>query len=310
MSKITVVGGGFVGSTTAQRIAEKELGDVVLVDILEGMPQGKALDMMQSAAVERFDSKIIGSNTYSPIEDSDVVVITAGLARKPGMDRLDLLKKNQGIVAGVAREVKRFAPDSKIIVVSNPLDVMSYVALVSSGFPSERVIGMAGVLDSARFACFIAEELDVSVKNVNAMVLGGHGDEMVPLPRFTTVSGIPITELLDDATIESLVTRTRHGGAEIVKLLKTGSAYYAPSASAVDMVESIIKNQKRVLPASVLLKGQYGIEGVYLGVPAKLGASGVEKVYELNLTEDELGALKESASLIKGKLDEINLDDC
>ena len=310
MSKITVVGGGFVGSTTAQRIVEKELGDVVLVDILEGMPQGKALDMMQSAAVERFDSNIIGSNTYSPIEDSDVVVITAGLARKPGMDRLDLLKKNQGIVGAVAREVKRFAPDSKIIVVSNPLDVMSYVALVSSGFPSERVIGMAGVLDSARFACFIAEELDVSVKNVNAMVLGGHGDEMVPLPRFTTVSGIPITELLDDATIESLVTRTRHGGAEIVKLLKTGSAYYAPSSSAVDMVESIIKNQKRVLPASVLLKGQYGIEGVYLGVPAKLGAGGVEKVYELNLTEDELGALKKSASLIKGKLDEVNLDDC
>ncbi len=308
MSKVTVVGGGFVGATTAQRIAEKEIADVVLVDILEGMPQGKALDMMESAPVERFDSKVLGSNTYGPIEGSDVVVITAGLARKPGMDRLDLLKKNQGIVAGVAREVKRYAPDSTIIVVSNPLDVMSFVALKASGFPSERVIGMAGVLDSARFACFIAEELDVSVKNINAMVLGGHGDEMVPLPRFTTVAGIPITELMDDATIERLVTRTQNGGAEIVQLLKTGSAYYAPSSSAVDMVESIIKNQKRVIPASVLLQGQYGIEGVYVGVPAKLGSSGVEKVFELNLTEEELGSLRASARLIKGKLDEIELD--
>jgi malate dehydrogenase len=308
MTKVTVVGGGFVGATTAQRIAEKEIADVVLVDILEGMPQGKALDMMESAPVERFDAKVLGSNTYEPIKGSEVVVITAGLARKPGMDRLDLLKKNQGIVASVAKEVKRYAPDSVIIVVSNPLDVMSFVALKASGFPSERVIGMAGVLDSARFACFIGEELDVSVKNINAMVLGGHGDEMVPLPRFTTVGGIPITELLDDSTIERLVTRTQNGGAEIVKLLKTGSAYYAPSASAVDMVESIVKNQKRIIPASVLLKGEYGIEGVYVGVPAKLGSGGVQAIYELNLTNEELGSLKDSASLIKAKLDEIELD--
>jgi malate dehydrogenase len=305
MKKVTVLGAGFVGATAAQRLVEKEIADVVLIDIAEGMPQGKSLDMMQSAAVEKFDAHILGSNDLSDMKGSDVVIITAGLARKPGMDRLDLLKKNQEIVAGLAKAVKEYAPDSVIIMVTNPLDVMSYVAMKASGFPSERVIGMAGVLDSARFSCFIAEELNVSVKTISAMVLGGHGDEMVPLPRFTTVSGIPITELMDKEVIERLTERTKKGGGEIVKLLKTGSAYYAPSSAAVDMAESIIRGQNRILPASVLLKGEYGIEGVYVGVPVKVGANGLEKVIELNLTDEEKAQLKNSADLIQQKLAEI-----
>lgn len=308
MKKVTVVGGGNVGATAAQRIAEKELADVVLIDILEGMPQGKALDMFESSPVERFDCKMTGANTYDAMADSDVVVITAGLARKPGMDRLDLLKINQGIVAGIAKEVKDKAPNAIIILVTNPLDVMSYVAMKASGFPKERVIGMAGVLDAARMSSFIAENLNVSAKNISSMVLGGHGDEMVPLPRFTTVGGIPITELMDQDTIDGIIERTKKGGAEIVKLLKTGSAYYAPSASAVDMVEAILRDQNRMIPASVYLEGEYGINGVFCGVPCTLGKNGLTKVFELKLTDDELAQLKNSADLIKAKLDEIQID--
>ncbi|PCJ19893.1 MAG: malate dehydrogenase [Candidatus Cloacimonadota bacterium] len=307
MKKVTVVGGGNVGATAAQRIAERELADVVLIDILEGMPQGKSLDMFESSPIERFDCKMIGSNTYDAMVDSDIVVITAGLARKPGMDRLDLLKINQGIVAGIAKEVKDKAPNAIIILVTNPLDVMSYVAMKASGFPKERVIGMAGVLDAARMSSFIAENLNVSSKNISSMVLGGHGDEMVPLPRFTTVGGIPITELMDQETIDAIIDRTKKGGAEIVKLLKTGSAYYAPSASAVDMVESILRDQNRLIPASVYLEGEYGINGVFCGVPCTLGKNGLTKIFELNLTEDELASLKNSASLIKAKLDEVEI---
>jgi malate dehydrogenase len=305
--KITVVGGGNVGATAAQRIAEKELGDVVLIDILDGYAAGKGLDMMQSGPVERFDSKITGTCNFEPMKDSDLVIITAGLARKPGMDRLDLFKKNQEIVTGISKQIKKYAPDSIIIVVTNPLDVMSYVAMKVTGFPKERVIGMAGALDSARFSAFIGMELDVSVKNISSMVLGGHGDEMVPLTRFTTVGGIPVTELLDDETLERIIQRTKTGGGEIVKLLKSGSAYYAPSAGAVDMAEAVIRDQKRILPCSVLLEGEYGIHDVFIGVPVKIGGNGIEQVYEVALTEDEQTQLEHSAQLIRAKLNEISL---
>ncbi|MCA0445365.1 MAG: malate dehydrogenase [Bacteroidetes bacterium] len=304
--KITVVGAGNVGATAAQRIAEKELAnEVVLVDVVDGIPQGKGLDMWESAPVERFDSKLIGTTTYEATEGSDVVVITAGLARKPGMSRDDLLYKNAEIVGSVTENIAKYSPKAIIIVVSNPLDAMTYVAFNKSGFPKERVMGMAGVLDSARFRSFIAEELKVSTRDVNAMVLGGHGDDMVPLPRFSTVAGIPITELMDKETIDRLVDRTRKGGIEIVNYLKTGSAYYAPSASAVEMVESIVKDQKRILPCAVLLDGQYGINNLFVGVPVKLGKAGIEQVLELKLSAAELAELKLSAEHVKENCDKL-----
>lgn len=304
--KITVVGAGNVGATAAQRIAEKELAnEVVLVDVVDGIPQGKGLDMWESAPVERFDSKLIGTTTYEATEGSDVVVITAGLARKPGMSRDDLLYKNAEIVGSVTENIAKHSPNAIIIVVSNPLDAMTYVAFKKSGFPANRVMGMAGVLDSARFRSFIAEELKVSTRDVNAMVLGGHGDDMVPLPRFSTVAGIPITELMDKETIDRLVDRTRKGGIEIVNYLKTGSAYYAPSASAVEMVESIVKDQKRILPCAVLLDGQYGINNLFVGVPVKLGKTGIEQVLELKLSAAELAELKLSAEHVKENCDKL-----
>ena len=293
--KITVVGAGFVGATTAQRLAEKELGDVVLHDILEGMPQGKALDMLQSACLESFDSHVHGTNDPADYAGSDIVVITSGLPRQPGMSRDDLLLKNAEIVGGVADNVKKHAPNAIVIVVSNPLDVMTYLVGAKTGFPKERVMGMAGVLDSARFRCFIALELGVSYKDVEAMVLGGHGDDMVPLARYSTVSGIGIEALLPKEKIDEMITRTRNGGAEIVKLLQKGSAYYAPSSATVQMVQSIVRDEKRILPVAAWCTGQYGIKNQFVGVPVLLGSKGVEKVIELQLTADELGQLQASA---------------
>jgi malate dehydrogenase len=297
--KVTIVGAGNVGATAAQRIVERGYADVVLVDIIEGVPQGKALDLMQSGPVELYDSKITGSNGYEETGNSDIVVITAGLPRKPGMSRDDLLAKNNEIVAGVTREVARRSPKAILIVVSNPLDAMCQAAMKVSGFPRERVVGMAGILDSARFRTFIAMELDVSVENIQALVLGGHGDTMVPLPRFTTVAGVPITELMDDATIERLVQRTRDGGAEIVKLLKTGSAYYAPASAVAEMVDSILMDRKKILPCAACLRGEYGIDGLFVGVPVKLGAGGVERIIELPLNAAERAALGASAEAVR-----------
>lgn len=294
--KITVVGAGFVGATTAQRLVEKNLGDVVLHDIVEGMPQGKALDMMQSACIEGFDSYIQGTNTPADYEGSDIVVITSGLARQPGMSRDDLLMKNAEIVGGVAENVKKYSNNAIVIVVSNPLDVMTYLVGAKTGFPKNRVMGMAGVLDSARFRCFIAMELGVSHQDVDAMVLGGHGDDMVPLARYSTVSGISIEALLPKEKIDAMIQRTRNGGAEIVKLLQKGSAYYAPSASAVQMVKSIVNDEKRVLPVAAWCTGQYGIKDQFVGVPVQLGRNGVEKIIELQLTPDELKQLQASAN--------------
>jgi malate dehydrogenase len=305
-NKITVIGAGNVGATCALYLAQQELGDVVLLDIMEGVPQGKALDMMQTAAVQRFDSQIIGTNDYADTANSDVVVVTAGLARKPGMDRLDLLKKNAEIISGVTEQVKRTSPDSIIIMVSNPVDVMVYLSYVKSGFPSERVIGQAGVLDSARYATFIAMELGVSVEEVNAMVLGGHGDSMVPLPRFTTVAGVPITELIAPNRINAINDRTRTGGGEIVKLLGTGSAYYAPAAATVKMVESILKDSNHVLPCSAYLNGQYDIRNLYVGVPVKLGRSGITEILELKLDPAEKQALLNSAEIYQKSINEIS----
>lgn len=297
--RVTVVGAGHVGEVTAQRIAEKELADVVLVDIVEGMPQGKALDLMETGPVEKYDARVTGSNTYDVTAGSDVVVITAGVPRKPGMSRDDLLMTNAGIVKTVTEEVCRHSPDAILILVSNPLDAMCHVAKAVSGFPRERVIGMAGVLDSARFRTFIAMELDVSVESTHAFVLGGHGDTMVPLPRYSTVAGIPITELIPKDRLEAIIQRTRDGGAEIVKLLKTGSAYYAPSAAAVEMVESILKDKKKILPSAAYLEGEYGVQGLYLGVPVKLGKNGLEQVVEITLTDEESAALKKSAGAVQ-----------
>src|SRR5438874_1716544 len=288
VNKITVVGAGNVGATTAQRIAEKELaGTVVLVDIVEGIPQGKGLDQWQSAPIEGFDSRVIGTNGYGESAGSDLVIITAGIARKPGMSRDDLLNTNAGIVKQVAEEIKKSSPDAIVIVVSNPLDVMCYVAKQVTGFPRQRVLGMAGVLDTARYRAFLAEALDVSVRDIQAMVLGGHGDTMVPLISYTVVSGIPITQLMDRKTLDAIVDRTRNGGAEIVKYLKTGSAYYAPSAGAVQMAEAIVHNQRRILPCAAWLDGEYGMQGLFLGVPCKLGRNGLEQVIEVQLTADE-----------------------
>jgi malate dehydrogenase len=298
MPKITIIGAGAVGATTAQRIAEKEIGDVVLTDIVEGLPQGKALDLMEAGQLFGYDSNIMGTNDYKDIKGSDVIVITAGIARKPGMTREDLLKINTKIITDVSQNIKLQAPDSVVITVTNPLDIMTYVAMKTTGFESTRVFGMSGVLDSGRFAAFIALELGCSVRDINAMVLGGHGDTMVPLPRFTTVSGVPITELLSESTIERLVARTINGGAEIVNLLKTGSAFYAPSAAVTNMVEAVIKDTKRILPACAYLNGEYGKKDIYLGVPVKLGKKGITQILELELTGEEKKALDRSAETV------------
>jgi len=308
VNKITVVGAGNVGATTAQRVAEKELArTVVMVDVVEGVPQGKGLDQWQSAPIELFDSRVIGTNGYDETADSDVVIITAGIARKPGMSRDDLLNTNAGIVKQVSEQVKRPSPNAVVIVVSNPLDVMCWVAKEVTGFPRERVIGMAGVLDTARYRAFLADALDVSVRDIQAMVLGGHGDTMVPLISYTTVSGIPVTQLLDRKTLDAIVDRTRNGGAEIVKHLKTGSAYYAPSAGAVQMAEAIVNDQKRILPCAAWLEGEYGMKGLFLGVPCKLGRRGLERVLEVELTDDERAALGKSAEAVREPMKAVKL---
>jgi malate dehydrogenase len=308
VNKITVVGAGNVGATTAQRVAEKELArTVVMVDVVEGIPQGKGLDQWQSAPIEGFDSRVIGTNSYDETAGSDLVIITAGIARKPGMSRDDLLNTNAGIVKQVSEQIKASSPDAVVIVVSNPLDVMCYVAKQVTGFPRERVIGMAGVLDTARYRAFLAEALDVSVRDISAMVLGGHGDTMVPLISYTTVSGIPITQLMDKATLDAIVDRTRNGGAEIVKHLKTGSAYYAPSAGAVQMAEAIVNDQRRILPCAAWLQGEYGMRDLYLGVPCKLGRGGLQKVIEVELTADEKAALAKSAEAVREPMRAVKL---
>ncbi len=297
--KITVVGAGNVGATTAHRIVDKRLGDVVMVDIIEGLPQGKALDLLEAGPIEGYDCRLVGTNDYAETAGSDIVVITAGLPRKPGMSRDDLLLKNAEIVGEVARQVAKYSPDSILIVVSNPLDAMCQLAYRITGFPKQRVVGMAGILDSARFRTFIAMELGVSVDNTHAFVLGGHGDEMVPLPRYSTVAGIPITELMSREQIERIVQRTRQGGAEIVNLLKMGSAYYAPSAAVVEMIDAILMDRKKILPCSAYLEGEYGINGLFVGVPVKLGASGVEQIIEIKLTDEERAALHRSAAAVR-----------
>ncbi len=297
--KVTIVGSGNVGATAAHWIVDKELADVVLIDIIEGVPQGKALDLLQSGPVEGFDSHLVGTNDYKDSADSDIVVITAGLPRKPGMSRDDLLMKNYEIVKGVTEQVVKYSPQSILIVVSNPLDAMVQTAYRVSGFPRNRVIGMAGILDSARFRTFIARELAVSVENVHAFVLGGHGDTMVPMPRYSTVAGIPITELLPQERIDALVDRTANGGAEIVGLLKTGSAYYAPSAAVTEMVEAIFKDKRKILPCAAFLEGEYGVDGLFVGVPVKLGRNGIEEIVQIDLRPEEDAALKKSAAAVK-----------
>src|SRR6266403_3749863 len=303
--KITVVGAGNVGATVAQYAVEKELGDVVLVDVIEGVPQGKALDLAQAGPIHRYDSTLVGSNGYEETAGSDVVVITAGLARKPGMTRDDLLFKNAEIVGSVVKEIVGRSRNAILVLVTNPLDAMVQLAWKTSGFPKHRVVGMAGVLDTARFRTFIAAELNVSVENVTAVVLGGHGDTMVPVVRLSSVSGIPLTELMDQATLDKLVDRTRNGGAEIVKYLKTGSAYYAPSAAAVEMVESILKDKKKVLPCAAYLEGEYGVNGLFVGVPVKLGAKGIEQIYQIKLMDEEKAMLAKSAAAVKESIDVI-----
>jgi len=299
MDKITVVGAGNVGATAAQRVAEKELArQVVLIDVVEGVPQGKGLDQWQSAPIEGFDSRITGSNGYEESAGSGIYIVTAGIARKPGMSRDDLLNTNAGIVRQVSENIARVSPDAIIIMVSNPLDVMCYVAMKASGFPRERVIGMAGVLDTARYRAFLATEIGVSVEDIQAMVLGGHGDTMVPLISYTTVSGIPVTQLIDREKLDAIVKRTRGGGAEIVSFLKTGSAYYAPSAGAVQMAEAIVKDKKRILHCAAWLQGEYGFNDLFLGVPVLLGAKGMERVIEVELTDEEKAALKASADAV------------
>jgi len=297
--KITVVGAGNVGATTAQRLAERDYADIVLVDIVEGMPQGKALDLNQSGPVEGYEPNVVGTNTYEETAGSEIVVITSGLPRKPGMSRDDLLNTNYKIMSDVVGKVVKYSPNCILIVVSNPLDAMAQAAYKLSGFPRERVIGMAGVLDSARFRAFIADELKVSVENVTAFVLGGHGDTMVPLSRYSTVAGIPITELIAPERLSQLVQRTRDGGAEIVKYLKTGSAFYAPSAASTEMVEAILKDKKKILPCAAYLDGEYGIKGLYVGVPVKLGARGIEQIIQIKLTGEEQAALQKSADAVK-----------
>jgi len=296
--KVSVIGAGNVGATVAQRLAEKELCDVVLIDIVEGIPQGKALDLTEAAPVEKHDAHLTGSNGYEPSAGSDIVIITAGIPRKPGMSRDDLVSTNAGIVKSVTQQVSKLSPKSILIIVSNPLDAMCQVAYEASGFSKNRVIGMAGVLDSARFRAFIAMELNVSVENTHAFVLGGHGDTMVPLPRYSTVAGIPITELLSKERIDALIDRTRKGGAEIVGLLKTGSAFYAPASAAVEMAESILKDKKKILPCAAYLEGEYGINDLFIGVPVKLGKNGIEEIIQISLTDNEKTALQKSVDAV------------
>jgi malate dehydrogenase len=297
--KVSIVGAGNVGSTAAHWIMAKELADVVLIDVVEGVPQGKALDLLQASTIQKSDVHVTGANDYAATANSDIVIITAGIPRKPGMSRDDLLNTNFKIMSEVVGNVVKHSPEAILIIVSNPLDAMAQTAFRQSGFNRERVIGMAGVLDSARFRAFIAEELNVSVENVTAFVLGGHGDTMVPLPRYSTVAGIPITELIPKDRLDAIVQRTRDGGAEIVKHLKTGSAYYAPSAAAVEMAEAILKDKKKILPCAAYLTGEYGIDGYYVGVPCKLGAAGLEKIIEIKLTAEEKAALDKSAAAVK-----------
>ncbi|MBT8351464.1 MAG: malate dehydrogenase [Deltaproteobacteria bacterium] len=297
--KVTVVGAGNVGATAAQRLAEKELCDVVLIDIIEGVPQGKALDLTEAAPIEKHDAHLTGTNGYELSKGSDIVIITAGIPRKPGMSRDDLISTNAGIMKNVTQQIAALSPEAILIIVSNPLDAMCQVAFDISGFPKQRVIGMAGVLDSARFRAFISMELNVSVENTHAFVLGGHGDTMVPLPRYSTVAGIPITELLPKDRIEAMVERTANGGAEIVSLLKTGSAYYAPASAAVEMSESILKDKKKILPCAAYLEGEYGINNLFIGVPVKLGATGIEEIIQIDLTEEENVALRKSADAVQ-----------
>ncbi len=298
-AKITIVGAGNVGATAAHWAAAKELGDIVLVDVVEGVPQGKSLDLFEASPIEGFDAKLIGANDYAPTANSDVVVITAGLARKPGMSRDDLLMKNAEIVKSVTQEVAKHSPNAILVIVSNPLDAMVQVAYEVSGFPKHRVLGMAGILDTARYRSFLAEALNVSVEDIQALVLGGHGDDMVPLASYTNIGGIPVTQLIDKAKLDEIIKRTRNGGAEIVNLLKTGSAYYAPSAAAIQMVEAIVRDKKRVLPCACLLEGEYGESGIFVGVPCVLGKSGVEKIIEVELTAEEKAMLKESCSHVR-----------
>jgi malate dehydrogenase len=308
VNKITVVGAGNVGATAAQRLAEKELARVVvLVDVIEGVPQGKGLDQWQSAPIEGFDTRVVGANAYAPAAGSEIVVVTAGIARKPGMSRDDLVRTNADIVKQVAQQIKQHCPQAIVVVVSNPLDVMCWVTKQVTGFPRERVLGMAGVLDTARYRAFLAEALDVSVEDIQAMVLGGHGDTMVPLVSYTTVSGIPVTQLLDRGTLDKIVERTRNGGAEIVSHLKTGSAYYAPSAAVVQMVEAIVRDKKRVLPCAAWLEGEYGLSGVYCGVPCKLGRKGLEQIIAVKLSPEEQAALKKSADAVKETMRAVKL---
>jgi malate dehydrogenase len=303
LQKVAVVGAGNVGATAAQRLAEKNLArTVVLIDVLEGIPQGKALDQFQSGPIEGFDTRVVGTNGYDEAAGAEVFVVTAGIARKPGMSRDDLVKTNAGIVRSVAEQIRRVAPLAIIVVVSNPLDVMCHVAMQASGFPRERVLGMAGVLDTARYRTFLAEAMDVSVEDIQAMVLGGHGDTMVPLVSYTTVSGIPVTQLLEQAKLDAIVDRARNGGAEIVGLLKTGSAYYAPSAAAVQMVEAIAHDRKRILPCAVWLQGEYGIRDVFCGVPVKLGRRGLEQIVDIRLTAEESKALHASAEAVRSTM--------
>lgn len=306
MNKITVVGAGNVGATLAQRIAEKELArEVILIDIVDGVPQGKGLDQWESAPIEGFDSRVVGTNEYGPSEGSEMVIVTAGIARKPGMSRDDLVKTNAEIVKSVSLQVKDTSPDAIVIVVSNPLDVMCWVTKEATGFPRERVVGMAGVLDTARYRSFLAMEIDVSVEDIQAMVLGGHGDSMVPLISYTTVSGIPITQLVDRKRLDEIVERTRKGGAEIVGYLKTGSAYYAPSAAATQMAESIVRDKKRILPCAAWLEGEYGLSGLYLGVPCKLGRNGLEQILQVELSSKEQVALNKSADHVRSTMETV-----
>jgi malate dehydrogenase len=305
--KISIIGAGFVGATAAHWAAAKELGDIVLVDILEGIPQGKALDLFESAPIEGFDSNVIGTNTYEETKGSDIVIITSGVPRKPGMSREDLLGINRKIIESVVAEVTAKSPNAILIMVTNPLDTMTYLAIKKSGLPRERVMGMAGVLDTARYRAFIAMELRVSVEDIQALLLGGHGDEMIPLPRYTTVSGIPLSQLLPKEKIDKLVDRARKGGGEIVNLLKTGSAFYAPSAGAIQMAEAILKDKKRILPCCVYLNGEYGLKDICFGVPVKLGEKGVESIIELDLTEEEKGLVAKSAESVKKSILELKL---
>jgi malate dehydrogenase len=303
--KVTVIGAGNVGATAAQRLAEKELCDVVLIDVVDGLPQGKALDLAEAAPIETHDAHVIGSNSYESSAGSDIIIITAGIPRKPGMSRDDLLKTNMNIMKAVTSQVAKYSPDAILIIVSNPLDAMCHVAYDTSGFPKHRVMGMAGVLDSARFRAFISLELNVSVESTHAFVLGGHGDTMVPLPRYSSVAGIPITELMSKDRIDALVARTRSGGAEIVNLLKTGSAFYAPASAAVEMAESILKDKKKILPCAAYLDGEYGIHNLFIGVPVKLGSKGIEEIIQIKLTDAEQSALNKSADAVKELVSEL-----